>query len=71
MIHVPFFFFVTGPIRFVALRGGEVVAEADTHGELVRTLAERNLDGADLVFAARQAVPEKTEHEGSKRGAGV
>ena len=36
--------------RFVAVRGGEVVASGRTDAELVRIVEEKGLDGDDLVF---------------------
>jgi len=36
--------------KFVAMRNGEVIASAETHGILVRVLRENNLDSEDIVF---------------------
>jgi hypothetical protein len=36
--------------KFVAIRKNEVIASADTHGELFRELKEKNLDSEDVVF---------------------
>jgi hypothetical protein len=36
--------------KFVAIREGEIVASAETHGELVRILGEKNLDNEEVVF---------------------
>jgi hypothetical protein len=36
--------------KFVALRGGEVVASGKTDAELVSIVEEKGLDGEDLVF---------------------
>lgn len=36
--------------KFVAIRGNEVIASADTHGDLFRELKEKDLDSEDVVF---------------------
>ncbi len=71
MNHTCYLRYGDAQIRFVALREDEIVAEADTHGDLVHMLKERNIDATDVVFATREVIPEEVEEKGLKEPAGA
>lgn len=66
MNHACYLRYGDAQIRFVALRDDAIVAEADTHGDVVRMLKERNIDVTDVVFATREVVPESAQVEDGK-----